>query len=940
MDPKSQRVKLNDGHFIPVLGFGTYAPPEVAKREALEFTPFAIEIGFRHIDCAHAYQNEEEVGQAIRSKIADGTVKREDIFCTSKLWLTSLRPELVRPALEKSLKNLQLDYVDLYIMHYPLALKPGEELFPKDENGKLIFDSVDFCRTWEALEKCKDAGLTKSIGVSNFNHKQMEKILNKPGLKYKPVCNQVECHPYLNQSKLLDFCKSHEIVLVAYAALGSQRVKEWVNPNHPVLLEDPVLSAIAQKHKKTAALVALRYQIQRGVVVLAKGNNKKWIKENMQVFDFELTPEDMKAIDGLNRNIKYYEFHLEEIFNLQVVYLFFSSIIIPLWLTSLRPQLVQPALEKSPKNLQLDYIDLYIIHFPVALKPVEELSPKDENGKLIFYPVDLSHTWEVLGKCKDAGLTKTIRVSNCNHKQLEKILNKLGLRYKPVCNQVFDFELTPEDMKETDGINRNMRYYEFLPVYKSLAGNTVQKIVLDIMKIIQVECHPYLNQRKLLDFCKSHDIVFAAYSALGSQRVKGWVNLNHPILLENPVLSAIAPKHKKTPALVALHYQIQHGIVVLAKGNKKWIKENIQVAKNEALEFTPFAIEVGFRHIDCAHFYQNEEQVGQAIQRKIAVGTVKREDIFCTSKPGKELLPKDENGKLIFDSVDLCHTWEALEKCKDAGLTKSIGVSNFNHKQLEKILNKLGLKYKPVCNQHKKTAALVALRYQIQRGVVVLAKGNNKKWIKENMQVFEFELTPEDVKAIDGLNRNIRYYEFHLFYSCPIAHSKWFFSTHLSPDPGEDAGLTKSIGVSNFNHKQLEKILNKPGLKYKPICNQVECHPYLSQRKLLDFCKSHDIVLVAYAALGSQRLKEWVNLGLPVLLEDPVLCPIAKKHKQTPALVALLYQTQRGVVVLAKSYNKKRIKENIQVLDFELTPEDMKATNGINRNIRYYEFLP
>ncbi|XP_068843425.1 prostaglandin F synthase 1-like isoform X3 [Capricornis sumatraensis] len=284
MDPTRQKVKLNDGHFIPVLGFGTYAPEEVAKKEALEFTPFAIEVGFRHIDCAHFYQNEEQVGQAIQRKIADGTVKREDIFCTSKLWCTSFRPELVRPALERSLKKLQLDYVDLYIIHFPLALK--------------------------ALEKCKDAGLTKSIGVSNFNHKQLEKILNKPGLKYKPVCNQVECHPYLNQGKLLDFCKSHEIVLVAYAALGSQRVKEWVNPNHPVLLEDPVLSAIAQKHKKTAALIALRYQIQRGVVVLAKGNNKKWIKENMQVFEFELTPEDVKAIDGLNRNIRYYEFHL------------------------------------------------------------------------------------------------------------------------------------------------------------------------------------------------------------------------------------------------------------------------------------------------------------------------------------------------------------------------------------------------------------------------------------------------------------------------------------------------------------------------------------------------------------------------------------------------------------------------------------------------------
>ncbi|XP_043738737.1 dihydrodiol dehydrogenase 3-like [Cervus elaphus] len=219
VDSKSQRVKLSNGHFIPVLGFGTCAPPEVAKREALEFTPFAIEVGFCHIDCAHAYQNEEEIAQVIRGKIADGTVKREDIFCTSKLWLTSLRPELVRAALEKSQKNLQLDYVNLYIIHFPVALKPGDELSPKDENGKLIFDSVDLSHTWEVLEKCRDAGLTKSIGVSNFNH--------KPGLKYKPVCNQVECHPYLNQSKLLDFCKSHGIILVAYGALGSQRVKEW-----------------------------------------------------------------------------------------------------------------------------------------------------------------------------------------------------------------------------------------------------------------------------------------------------------------------------------------------------------------------------------------------------------------------------------------------------------------------------------------------------------------------------------------------------------------------------------------------------------------------------------------------------------------------------------------------------------------------------------------
>ncbi|XP_047376968.1 prostaglandin-E(2) 9-reductase-like isoform X2 [Sciurus carolinensis] len=281
MDHKHQRVALNDGHFIPVLGFGTNVSEKVPKSEVFKVTKIAIETGFRHIDSAYVYEVEEEVGLAIRSKIADGTVKREDIFYTSKLWSTFHKPDLVQSSLEKSLKKLQLDYVDLFLIHFPLPLQPGTELIPRDGQGKLLFETVDLCDTWEAMEKCKDAGLTKSIGVSNFNCQHLEMILNKPGLKYKPVCNQVECHPYLNQRKLLDFCTSKDIVLVAYGALGSCRSK-WVDQSTPVLLDDPVLGALAKKHHRSPALIALRYQLQRGLVVLVRSFNEKRIKENMQ----------------------------------------------------------------------------------------------------------------------------------------------------------------------------------------------------------------------------------------------------------------------------------------------------------------------------------------------------------------------------------------------------------------------------------------------------------------------------------------------------------------------------------------------------------------------------------------------------------------------------------------------------------------------------------
>lgn len=285
---------------IPVLGLGTW---KAEPNEVAEAVKIAIDVGYRHIDCAYFYHNESEVGTGVHCKIKEGVVTRQDLFIVSKLWCTSHKRSLVRAACTRSLKALQLDYLDLYLMHWPMGFKPGEEDLPVDRSGLIVPSDTNFLDTWEAMEELVAEGLVRAIGVSNFNHQQLELLLTKPELRVRPLVNQIECHPFLAQKKLIEFCQSRDVAVTAYRPLGG-------SSGGLDFMDNTVVQDVAKKYNKTPAQVLIRFHIQRNVTVIPKSVNPKRILENFQVFDFCLSEEDMSALLQLNKNLRLAAFPL------------------------------------------------------------------------------------------------------------------------------------------------------------------------------------------------------------------------------------------------------------------------------------------------------------------------------------------------------------------------------------------------------------------------------------------------------------------------------------------------------------------------------------------------------------------------------------------------------------------------------------------------------
>jgi len=290
------KIKLKNGTEIPALGLGTW---QAEPGEVGEAIISALKAGYRHFDCAAIYGNEKEIGAAFARAFNEGMVKREDIWVTSKLWCDCHGKEHVMPALRQTLSDLKLAYLDLYLVHWPIALKHGKT-FPEQPGDFLKPEEAPLTETWLGMEECRREGLARHIGVSNVSAARLENLI--AAADHAPEVNQVECHPFLTQRELLDACDKHGVVLTGYCPLGSGKSKDGDTPD---IFDNETMAGIAKAHDASPAQIALAWAVRRGAVAIPKSTNAKRQKENLAAAEIILSETEMSEIESLDRGYRY-----------------------------------------------------------------------------------------------------------------------------------------------------------------------------------------------------------------------------------------------------------------------------------------------------------------------------------------------------------------------------------------------------------------------------------------------------------------------------------------------------------------------------------------------------------------------------------------------------------------------------------------------------------
>eukprot|EP00727_Mastigamoeba_balamuthi_P014463 m51a1_g9641 putative aldo keto diketogulonate reductase (605) ;mRNA; f:1161175-1163876 len=554
--PAITTCELNDGRHIPLVGLGTWM---IAPAEAKAATVSAISTGYRHIDCAAFYGNEKEVGEGIGEAISSGLVRREDLWVTSKVWITELHEQDVAAACRKTLGDLGLSYLDLYLIHFPTQAKKGATLPLKEED----LDDVPIAETWRAMERLVDEGLVRSIGVANFTTPYLRDLLAVA--RIRPAVDQVEAHVLLQQPKLREFARQESIHLTSHSTLGSPGSARLRQKGFPSMLELPEVVSIAKRVGVSPAQVLLRWALQSGFSVIPKSVASSRMAENLRAIDVQLSEDEMAELAKLDRSLRPHmpanaTCELNDGRHLPLVG-FGTWMVAPdqargalsaairvgsrhidcaaiygnekevgegigeaissgavrredlwvtskVWVTELHEQDVAAACRKTLGDLGLSYLDLYLIHFPTQAKKGATLPLKRED----LDDVPIAETWRAMERLVDEGLVRSIGVANFTTPYLRDLL--AVARIRPAVDQV--------------------------------------------------EAHVLLQQPKLREFARHEGIHLTAYSTLGSPG-SNFLPQGFPNLLELPEVVAIAKRMGATPAQVLLKWALQNGFSVIPK---------------------------------------------------------------------------------------------------------------------------------------------------------------------------------------------------------------------------------------------------------------------------------------------------------------------------------------------------------------------------------------